>query len=173
MKKSVIIITAAIYFIAIIVVAFLGYVAEIHNPPIYAESIVMVLDDAPNFPEEPYQYYSNGAPIYTITYNSEADIEATDNNKYAYMIKFLGVDEFEYYYENINKLDLHLTPYSSKGECENQTLSYHIDKDRADYVEVNSNGEVSFKKFSKIGSEEVAVATNDGTNINIYVKLYW
>ena len=173
MKKSVIIITAAIYFIAIIVVAFLGYVAEIHNPPIYAESIVMVLDDAPNFPEEPYQYYSNGAPIYTVTYNSEADIEATDNNKYTYMIKFNGIDEFEYFFETDNKLNLHLTPYSSKGECENQTLSYHIDKDRADYVEVTDQGIVSFKVFSKIGSEEVAVTTKDGTDITIFVKFYW
>ena len=173
MKKSVIIITAVIYFVAIITVAFLGYVAEIHNPPIYAESIVMVLDDAPNFPEEPYQYYSNGAPIYTVTYNSEADIEATDNNKYTYMIKFNGIDEFEYFFEADNKLNLHLMPYSSKGECENQTLSYHIDKDRADYVEVTDQGIVSFKVFSKIGSEEVAVTTKDGTDITIFVKLYW
>ena len=173
MKKSVIIITALVYFIAIITVAFLGYVAEIHNPPVFAESIVMVLDDAPNFPEEPYQYYSNGAPIYTITYNSEADIKATDNNKYTYMIKFNGVDEFEYYFESNNHLDLHLEPYSPKGECENTSLSYYIDKDRNDFVEVSDEGVVSFKVFSKIGSEEVAVTTKDGTNITIYVKLYW
>ena len=173
MKKSVIIITTLVYFIAISIVAVLGYVAEIHNPPIFAESIVMVLNDAPNFPEEPYQYYSNGAPIYTITYNSEADIEATDNNKYTYLIKFNGIDEFEYYYESINAVDLHLMPYSSKGECENTSLSYHIDNDRADYVEVTKEGVVSFKVFSKIGSEEVAVSTKDGTDITIYVKLYW
>ena len=173
MKKSVIIITALVYFVAILTVAFLGYVAEINNPPIYAESIVMTIPDAPKFPGEPYVFYSNGAPIYTITYNSEANVEATDNTKYTYLIKFSGSDEFEYYYENINSLNLNLSPYSSKGECENKTLSYYIDKDRQEYVSVSKEGEVTFKHYSNIGSEEVIVSTKDGTNITIYVKLYW
>lgn len=173
MKKSVIIITALVYFIAIITVAFLGYVAEIHNPPIYAESIVMSIPNAPKFPEEPYTFYSNGAPIYTITYNSEADIEATDNNKYSYLIKFSGTDEFEYYFENINSLPLNLKPYSEKGECENQNLSYYIDKDRNKYITVDKDGTVEFKLFTNIGSEEVIVSTKDGTNITIYLKIYW
>lgn len=173
MKKSVIIITTLVYFIAIVTVAFLGYVAEIHNPPIYAESIVMTIPNAPDFPEEPYVFYANGAPIYTITYNPEADIEAEDKNKYAYTIKFMGADEFEYYYENINSLQLYLTPYSSKGECENMHLSYHIDSDRKDYITVSKDGEVQFKCFSNIGNEEVVVSTKDGTNITLYLKIYW
>ena len=173
MKKSVIIITALVYIIAIVTVAFLGYVAEIHNPPIYAESIVMTIPNATNFPEEPYTFYANGAPIYTITYNSEADASATDNTKYTYLIKFKGADEFEYYYESINQLQLNLAPYSSKGECENLNLSYYIDKDRFEYITVSNEGVVEFKHYSSIGSEEVAVSTKDGTNITIYLKIYW
>lgn len=173
MKKSVIIITALVYLIAIVTVAFLGYVAEIHNPPILAEGIVMTIPNATNFPEEPYTFYANGAPIYTITYNSEADIEAKGNAKYTYLIKFNGADEFEYYFEKINELHLNLAPYSSKGECENQNLSYYIDKDRADYISVSTEGVVEFKQYSIIGSEEVAVSTKDGTNIRIYLKIYW
>lgn len=173
MKKSVIIITALVYFIAIITVAFLGYVAEINNPPIYAEAIIMEIPNATKFPEEPYTFYANGAPIYTITYNSEVDVEATGNAKYTYLIKFKGADEFEYYYENINSLPLNLKPYSHEGECENQNLSYYIDKDRSDYIAVDNQGSVTFKYFSTIGSEEVIVSTKDGTNITIYLKLYW
>ena len=173
MKKSVIIITALVYIIAIVLVAFLGFVAEIHNPPVYAEDIVMKIEEAPNFPDEPYTFYANGAPIYTITYNSEADTTATDNTKYKYLIKFKGADEFEYYYEQINRLELDLMPYSSQGECENLNLSYYIDKDRLDYITIDQTGVVEFKYYSSIGSEEVAVSTKDGTNITIYIKIYW
>lgn len=173
MKKSVIIITAVIYFLSIVIVAFLGYVAEIHNPPIYAEDIVMAFDDFDAFPEEDYSYIGGGTDLYTVHFNAEYDSEAEDNTKFKYIIKFTDFDCFEYYFENINALPLNTKPYSQLGECEDQTLSYHIDKDRRKFVDVDKKGVVTFKEIAKVGSEQILVSTNDGTNIKIYVQIYW
>ena len=175
MKKSVVIITTLVYLVAIIVGAFLGYVAEINNPPIYAEDIVMTIEEAPNFPSEidTYTYYANGAPIYDITYNSEADPEAEDFNKYTYRIKFRGEDEFEYFYYYLNDFNLNLHPYSPLGECENQSLSYYVGKDKRDYISIDKKGAVEFKKYTTMGSCDVMVTTADGTRITIYVNFYW
>ena len=59
MKKAAIIIGVVIYALSILVVTFLGYRAEIKNPPIFADDIV--------FAEEvPYEYVVNGAVIYKL-----------------------------------------------------------------------------------------------------------
>lgn len=173
MKKSVIIVTALVYLVSIIVVAFLGFVAEIHNPPIYAEAIVMEIADAENFPEQPYTYNLNGGDVYDVIYNPDADVEATDYNKYAYRIVFKSSAAAHYYYNNENALNLNLKPYSSLGECENQTLSYYIDKSKKDSLEVSKEGIVTFKTDLKARDEEIAVTTKDGTDITIYINIYW
>ena len=176
MKKSVIIVTVLVYLVSIVVVAFLGYVAEIHNPPIYAEDIVMVINDeiyAPENEEDVYTYTSYGTPIYDILYNPEADTSATDSSKYKYRIKFRGYDEYEYFYDEIKDIKLNLKPYSSQGECENLNLSYYVDDARDDYIKVDTKGEVTLKKKLTIGNESIMVTTKDGTNIKIYINIYW
>ena len=174
MKKSVIIVTALIYLVSIVVVAFLGFVAEIHNPPIYAEAIVMTIDDEEsNFPEEPYTYYLNGGAVYDITYNPDADPEAEGIEKYTYRIVFRSVTAARYYYNNENELNLHLSPYSSLGECENQHLSYYIEKNRRDSFDVSQEGVVTFKEELAARDETIAVTTKDGTDITIYINIYW
>ena len=200
MKKSVIIITAVIYLLSIVVVAFLGYAAEIKNPPIYAEDIIMVLDDAENFPEEKYTFYYNGAAIYDVTLNPEwhkeessetSSQESTESQEellndestssetqqdievYKYRIKFYGSEEFEYYQQNLKTLDLHVEAYSSRGEVENPSLSYYVDKDKADILTVDKKGVVTFNKAQEFGDYEVRVSTNDGSKKVIYVNIYW
>lgn len=179
MKKSVIIVTAIVYLLSIVVVAFLGFVAEIHNPPIYAEDIVMVLDEAdqkdfPNWPEEPYTYYANGAPLYDVTYNPEANIESENiEERYKYTFKFRGKDEAEFFYNYINEISLNMMPYSSQGECETLKLDYTIDKDRQQFVEVSKEGIVTYKVFAKASHETIVVSTKDGTNIRIYINIVW
>lgn len=173
MKKSVIIVTAMIYLVSIVVVAFLGFVAEIHNPPIYAEAIVMTIEDEDtNFPDEPYTYI-NGAPIYDITYNPNADPESEGVDKYTYRIVFKSSKAAGWYYRNENELNLHLSPYSSLGECENQHLSYYIEKNRRDSFEVSQEGVVTFKEELAARDETIAVTTKDGTDITIYINIYW
>jgi len=173
MKKSVIIVTAMIYLVSIVVVAFLGFVAEIHNPPIYAEAIVMTIDDEDtNFPEEPYTYI-NGAEIYDITYNPNANPESEGIDKYTYRIVFKSSKAAGWYYRNENELNLHLSPYSSLGECENQHLSYYIEKNRRDSFEVSQEGVVTFKEELAARDETIAVTTKDGTDITIYINIYW
>ena len=176
MKKSVIIVTVLVYLISIVVVAFLGYVAEIHNPPLYAEDIVMVINDeiyAPETEADVYTYTAYGTPIYDIFYNPNADPNAEDSSRYRYQFKFRGYDEYEYYYDEINLIQMHLMPYSSKGECDNLNLSYYIDDSRDNYISVDTKGEVTLKKKLALGNESIMVSTKDGTNIKIYINIYW
>ena len=174
MKKSVIIVTALVYLVSIVVVAFLGFVAEIHNPPIYAESIVMTIDDEESkFPDEPYTYYLNGGAVYDITYNPDANPEAEGVDKYTYRIIFKSSNAARFYYNNENELNLNLKPYSSLGECENQHLSYYIEKNRRDSFEVSQEGVVKFKEVLKARDETIAVTTKDVTDITIYINIYW
>ncbi len=162
-----------IYLVSIVVVAFLGFVAEIHNPPIYAEAIVMTIEEeGVNFPEEPYTYV-NGSEIYTITYNPEANPESEGVDKYTYRIVFKSSKAAGWYYRNENELDLHLSPYSSLGECENQNLSYYIEKNRKDSFDVSQEGVVTFKEELTARDETIAVTTKDGTDITIYINIYW
>lgn len=173
MKKSVIIITGLVYLLSIVLVAFLGFVAEIHNPPIFAEDIVMIIEDAENFPEEPYTFYYQFSPIYTVTYNPEADPAAEDDTRYSYVIEFVGDDEYKLFYDEINGLELNLHPYSPDGECENQSLSYYIDKNRQEFISVSKEGVVEFKVYDNDGSETIRVSTKDGTNIIKFIHIVW
>lgn len=176
MKKSVIIVTSLVYIIAIVVVAFLGYVAEIHNPDIFAEDIVMVLEDAEGFPETPYTYYSNlnGAALYQIYYNEndnpDSEIEA---ERYRYRFVFKSEAAARFFFDYENDLSLNLKPYSPIGECTDQTLTYSIPKNREHSIEVDKEGNVRFKLFTSIRDEDITVRTNDGTDISIHINIYW
>ena len=173
MKKSVIILTAVVYFVAIVTVAFLGFVAEIHNPPIFAEDIIMEFEDEPNFPEENYTFYYQYTPIYDVIYNPNFDSAVKGDDKYKYFIKFRGSEEFKLFYEDINLLELHTKPYSSEGECETQELQYYMADARKDFVSVDKKGGVKFKVYDDSGLEEVRVSTMDGTNKTIYIQITW
>lgn len=158
---------------AIITVAFLGFVAEINNPPIFAEDIIMVIPEEESFPEEPYTFYYQYSPIYDVTYNPNADINATNENKYKYQIKFRGSDEFKLFFNEINELELNTHPWSSHGECETQELSYYMNTSRQNFVSVNEEGIINFKIYDDNGLEEVLVSTRDGTNIKIFIQITW
>ena len=178
MKKSVIIITALIYIVAIIVVAFLGFVAEIHNPPIYAEDIVMVLPeeevaDFPNFPQEPYTYI-NTRPIYDVVYNEDANPDSeVEEERYKYRFIFKSYSAAKWFFLNDNELKLNLKPYSSLGECENQGLKYSIAQSRKNSLEVTEDGIVKFKVDTQARDEDITVTTKDGTDISIHINIYW
>ena len=173
MKKSVIIITALTYLFAIVLVAILGFVAETKNPPIYAEDIVMVFDDQPNFPEQDYEYYSNGALIYTISYNAEYDNEAEDMQKYKYNLRFASDEAYEFFQTTEGSLQLKTIAYSSQGNVDNPTLSYYMDKDKAEYVKVDKEGKLEFLTTAELGFYEVRVSTTDSSNITIWISIYW
>ena len=173
MKKSVIIVTALVYLIAIVTVAFLGFIAEINNPPIYAEDIVMTIEDAENFPDTPYTYYLNGAAVYDVVYNPDANPESEDYDKYTYRIIFRSRNAARFYYQNENSLNLNLHPYSSLGECENQKLTYYVDKTTKKTLEVSEGGIVEFKQDLVARDDNITVSTKDGTDITIFVNIYW
>lgn len=174
MKKAAIIVCAAIYAIAIIVVAFLGYRAEINNPPIYADDIILVED------KFPYEHIENGVVVYTITEVAPLPPERSEEEEvekeYKYEVK---INEFEYLYEVLGaQLKIPAKPISFKvdeetgvqKEPDEKGLNYVINNKN---VEVNNEGVVTFLKYKDVGSVDLIIKTKDTSNITIYVRIYW
>ena len=167
MKKAAIIVCAAIYVIAIIVVAFLGYQAEIHNPPVYADDIVLVQP-------VPYQRIENGTVIYTITEKTEVTNE--DGVSHAYDVH---IKEFEFlYYVMDAKLQVEAKPISFKVDEETgvqkepneKNLNYFVSDDK---LEVDNKGNFKFKQFEDDGSFDCFIMTKDGSNITVSLHIHW
>lgn len=168
MKKAAIILCAAIYAIAIIVVAFLGFQAEINNPPIYADDIVLVVDC-------PYEVKENGTVIYTIKENNlEESAEGTKQYKYE-----VEINDFEFLYYVLDaKLSLKAKPISYKVDEETkeqkvpqeQGLNYYTSSQNAT---IDNEGNVTFTRYKDDGSVDFIISSIDGSNINIYIRIYW
>lgn len=172
MKKAAIIICAAVYAISIIIVTFLGYQAEIRNPPIYADEIVFAYDT-------PYQYVYNGAVIYTVTKAErvERSEEEKDLVEYKYNVK---INEFEYLYEIMGgEMTLPCKPISYKVDSEtgetkvpdNLNLSYNSGNEKI--AEVDNEGKLVFKTYKDNGQLNLFVLTKDTSNLKIYFNIYW
>lgn len=168
MKKAAIILCAAVYAIAIIVVAFLGYQAEIKNPPVYADDIVLVQ-------EVPYEKKENGTVIYTIKQVPAAN-EGEEANKYKYEVE---IKDFEFLYYVLDaKLSIQAKPVSFKvnEETKEQLVP---DEKKVNYftssslASIDEEGNVTFSKYKDDGSIDFVISTVDGSNINIYVRIYW
>lgn len=183
MKKVFIIITAVVYALAIIVVAFLGYQAEINHPPVYADDVVLVQ-------ETPYQCFENGVLIYSIIEvdqsrnNGGAQIandESTSNPEIITPRYKVRIYDFEFLYECMDaSINLKCKPISFEvdeegkpREPKNQTVSYTVSKNDSSYVSVDAEGTVKFKEPLDIGSFNLAVSSNDGTKIVTYINIYW
>lgn len=165
MKKIMIIIVSVVYFLSIILVAFLGYQAEIHGLPIYAQDIVLTYEAFP------YYYIENGAIIYTVTQNANYNPESEDpNNHYKYTIKF---NEFDYFYETHANYQIPAMPVSTEGDVTDKTMSYLIDKDKKDFVEVDDNGVVTFKQYLKTYTFACSIKSQDGGNAAIAIRFTW
>lgn len=167
MKKAAIIVSAVIYVIAILIVAFLGYEAEIKNPPVYADEIVMKVDT-------PYEHYGNGVLIYTIT-RSKLE-EDPEEQKYTYDVE---INDFEFLYYVLGaEIDLGCKPISHKIdentgerlEPKEQGLNYYCSSKQ---VTVTEEGKVTFLVEKDDGSYDLVVSTKDGSNISIYIHIYW
>lgn len=167
MKKAAIIVCAAIYVIAIIVVAFLGYQAEIHNPPVYADDIVLVQP-------VPYERVENGTVIYTI--NEKADANADEGVAHTYDVH---IKEFEFFYYVMGaKMQIEAKPISFKVDEETgvqkepneKNLNYFVSDEK---LEVDSKGNFTFKVFEDDGSFDCLIMTKDGSNITVSLHIHW
>ena len=172
MKKSVIILTALVYLLSIVIVAFLGYQAEVQNPPILAESIVLRFEGDDKFPELPHEHIENGAIIYEVRYNPEYNPESEVLlNRYPYIY---DIKDYDYLYYSVGgKLTLAAEPYSSKGEVSDKSLTYYVDKSKSDYIEVDQKGELTLKAETTSGFYEVLLSTNDGSAIKMTICIKW
>lgn len=168
MKKAAIILCAAIYALAIIVVAFLGFQAEINNPPIYADDIVLVVGC-------PYEVKENGTVIYTIKENKLEEGEE-GSNKYKYEV---DIKDFEFlYYVLEGKISIKAKPISYKVDEETkeqkvpqeQSLNYYTSSQNAT---IDNEGNVTFSRYKDDGSIDIIISSIDGSNINIYIRIYW
>lgn len=180
MKKAAIIVSAVIYVLSIIVVAFLGYKAEMKNPPVYADDVVL------SFPV-PYQKIENGAIIYEVRnapqVNKVQDVDPEETPKvYKYQIR---IYDFEYFYTVCGgQINAKCTPISNKVDPETNEqkipdelgLNYSIyDKKIA---KVDKEGVVQFNEGldldeHALGSIDLMVKTKDTSNITIYIQIYW
>lgn len=170
MKKAAIIICAAIYAISIIVVAFLGYQAEMRNPPIFADEIVFVH-------ETPYKELYNGAVIYTVTEAEDVEEETDDVIEYKYDVR---INEFEFVYNVLGgEISLPFKPISYKTDSETGEqkipdelgLNYTSGTDKV--AEVNNEGKITFKQYLDYGQLNLIVQTKDTSNLKIYINIYW
>lgn len=170
MKKAAIIICAAIYAISIIVVAFLGYQAEMRNPPIFADEIVFVH-------ETPYKELYNGAVIYTVTDSVTPEEEDEGTISYKYDVK---INEFEFvYYVMGGEISLPFKPISYKVDSETgeqkvpDDLGLNYTSGTEKLAEVNNEGKITFKKYQDLGQLNLVVQTTDTSNLKIYINIYW
>lgn len=170
MKKAAIIICAAIYAISIIVVAFLGYQAEMRNPPIFADEIIFVH-------ETPYKELYNGAVIYTVTEAEDVEEETDDVIEYKYDVR---INEFEFvYYVMGGEISLPFKPISYKTDSETgeqkvpDELGLNYTSGSEKVAEVNNEGKITFKQYLDYGQLNLIVQTKDTSNLKIYINIYW
>lgn len=178
MKKASIIICAAIYALAIIVVAFLGYAAEIQNPPVYADDIVLLT-------KTPYEHVENGALIYTITENKpkneeveETSVTSVDEEPETFYKYDVHIWDFEYLFEVMEgKISIAAKPISFKvddegkqKEPEKKELGYTTASPNAT---IDNNGLVTFNKYKSDGTCICTISSKDVSKIKIFVNIYW
>ena len=176
MKKAAIIIGVVIYAISILVVTFLGYAAEIRNPPIFADDIV--------FAEEvPYEYVVNGAVIYKLKEAENKQISGGNENEEATFTQYryeIEIVEFEYLYEVLDgQMEVICKPISHQVDSETGEqkvpdvldLNYTVGNDKL--ASVDSKGKVTFKQYLDLGHLDLVVSTKDTSNINIHIKISW
>jgi len=180
MKKAAIIVSAVIYALSIIIVAFLGYKAEMKNPPVYADDIVL------SFPV-PYKKIDNGAVIYEITeFGPSKQTEAKDSEEtkkdYKYKVR---IYDFEYFYTLLDgEINAACTPISYKVDAETGEqkvpeelgLNYSISDKKI--ATVNKTGQIKFNEGldldeHALGSIDLVVKTKDTSNITIFLQIYW
>ena len=182
MKKAAIIVSAVIYALSIIIVAFLGYKAEMKNPPVYADDIVMSCP-------VPFQKIENGAIIYEIRnapeqkkMPQEEEDPDTTSKVYKYQIQIL---DFEYFYTVCGReINAACTPISNKVDPETQEkkipdelgLNYSISDKKI--AKVSTDGNIRFNEGldldeHSLGAIDLVVKTKDTSNITIYIQIYW
>ena len=174
MKKAAIIIGVIIYALSIIVVTFLGYAAEIKNPPVFADDIV--------FAEEvPYEYVVNGAVVYKLKAAQNKHIKEEEENTslitYRYEIEIV---EFEYLIEVLDgEMDVICKPISYKVDEETgvqktpEVLDLNYTSGNEKLAVVNNKGRLTFKQNPDLGQLDLVVSTKDTTNIKIFIKISW
>lgn len=181
MKKAAIIVCAVIYALSIIIVAFLGYKAEMKNPPIYADEIVMSF-------KVPYQKIENGAVIYEIKEHIEQNKTENNDNPEAtqkvYKYDIL-INDFEYFYTIFGgEINAACKPISYKVDEETNTpkvpdelgLNYSISDKKI--AKVSKEGVIQFNESldleeHDLGLFDLIVKTKDTSNLTIYIRIYW
>ena len=183
MKKSLIVIVSAVYFVAIIIVAFLGFVAEANNSVVYADEVRLVFTKEAgysNIQEHSAEYVFNGAVIYTVTENVEYDPEygkeegEIDINKlYKYVFKFeqdAYEDIFFPYIKNI-QLVANAISYEEGKEVTDKSIGYYIPQNYEEDLSVTDDGLVTFLLDASAYICDMSLRSLDGGSANTEVRI--
>ena len=178
-------IVAAVYTIAIILVAFLGIRAEIHNPTVNVENIFLRDTDSMEAGEI-FTYYSSETQqdtttrIYSILIrptdenidenhkDEEGNLWEINGNNYDYIVKIWN---FNYIFENTNWRDgvsfFDLGAYAYPSDAR-QTLRYVLSNISEEYLTVNQNGILHFeKKFTSLTNFDLSIAATDTSGVKL------
>ncbi len=174
MKKTAIVIAAVIYALAIVVVAFLGFRAEILGQPVYCDDIVLDF-------ELPQKEWAQGMVIYEITEvpqvePSEEEFDE-DDIQYSWNVQ---INNYKYFYDNIGQLSIKAKGVSNKKDSDGNPLTpddpsitYYIPESRASVATIDESGMISFHSYKRAFTLTAQLKTNDSTNITKYVQITW
>lgn len=174
MKKAAIIVGIIIYALSIIIVTFLGYAAEIKNPPIFADDII--------FAEEvPYEYVVNGAVVYKLKTSENKHISSEQQNSSLITYRYeIDIVEFEYLFEVLDgKMKVPCKPISYKTDEETgeqkipDVLDLNYISSDEKMATIDNQGNMTFKQNPDIGQLDLVVSTKDTSGIKIYIKISW
>lgn len=171
MKKIAIVICSVIYFMAIVIVAFLGFKAEVQNPPFYTEDIVLAY-------ECPHEEYDNGTVIFSVTENENYREELLDETSEVVYKYTVHIEDFEFiYYALDGEIKIPAIPttfrYDDEGNNIKPTvmdLSYNV---ASDIITCSGDGTIKFTEYLSHGVYTMMIKSKDGSNKSIFVRIYW
>ena len=183
MKKSLIVIVSAVYFIAIILVAFLGFVAEANNAVVYADEVRLIFTKEmgySNIQEHSADFVYNGAVIYTVrentTYDPEygkEDDELDIDKKYKYVFTFQEDAYTDIFFPLLKEIQLNAVPisYQEGAEVTDKRIGYNVPKNYAKALSVDENGKVTFLLDTTTYICDMLLRSLDGGSANTETRI--
>jgi len=156
MKKAITVIIAALYVVAIIIIAFFGSEVRTESKTTYVDDIVLTNETV----------IVAGKTIWEVNPNSNWDISKKDDAvKYTIIIR-----DYDYFYNQYgNTLELHALV--KPANADHPTLNYSVVRGD-DYSTISTDGKFSFNnKLTEMKASQVKISSTDGSLVSIKVGI--